>query len=383
LGEHCSFTIDREIVRTGPCAHDFSTNDFPTARLDLTLENFSLDCFYWVDSHSFYPDMFASQDLKDAMALGLQDVQYLPVDASGSAPLPRSKNYMIMHVTTVENITDREQSIYHDTTGNPERPIFIGAIAIKADADPKHDIFRDEYFSGFVFCTDALAVRVLQRQCSGIRFVDPWDQYNPIRFRSLRGTEEESRFADQKVSHAISKSIETGRVTDSHPYTGAGGIYTSYSGHIPDVQFAAVYVLMCPLRTTRANSNFLVRLKDESLCSDAGEIITSAELLNALERSSERDAVWTAIAKFQLHAKFPADILAARAYVWASNFAPGNFADVPANGPALEFVALSIMLVERACPGTLYLALRGNRLSIDHIRNAAEEGLGDATDIES
>ncbi len=312
------------------------------------------------------------------MALGSRDVQYVPVDASRSAPVPRSKNYMIMHVPAVENISAPDRSIYHGTAGTPERPILVGRIAIRHDADPKHDIFRDSFFPGFVFCTDELAVRVLQRQCSGIRFVDPWCIHEPLRFRSLGGIEEESRDAGREPSHCVSGGTEADRGADANnTHAGANGIYASYGDHIRGVQFAAVQIPMGPLATAKVNPANLVRLADESLRSGAGETITSAQLLDALDQSGERDAVWSAIAKFQLNPKQAADILAARAYVWANNFAPSNFADVPAGGPQLESVSKSIMLVELARPGTLYLALQGDRLSTAYIRMAAEEGLSD------
>ncbi|HTW35644.1 MAG TPA: hypothetical protein VMD53_13580 [Rhizomicrobium sp.] len=60
--------------------------------------------------------MLVSQDLRDAMALRPQDIEYLPVDASLSAPVPRAKNYMIMRVPVVENISDPDQSDYEPAT---------------------------------------------------------------------------------------------------------------------------------------------------------------------------------------------------------------------------------------------------------------------------
>jgi hypothetical protein len=106
-------------------------------------------------------------------------------------------------------------------------------------------------------------------------------------------------------------------------------------------------------------------------------------LLDAVDRSRDRDAVWSAITKLELNPEQAADVLGARAYVWAKSFAPANFADVPPSGPVLETVCHHIMQMEFTSPGTLYLALHGDRLSIDYIRGAAEEALSDAAIVES
>jgi hypothetical protein len=46
------------------------------------------------------------------MALGPSDIQYFDVDSSGSASLPRSKRYQLMHVPVAEDVTDPERSDY-------------------------------------------------------------------------------------------------------------------------------------------------------------------------------------------------------------------------------------------------------------------------------
>jgi hypothetical protein len=69
--------------------------------------------------------------------------------------------------------------------------LFPRRIAIRRDFEPKHEMFRDRFFSNYVFCTDELAVRILQEQCSGIRFIDPEYMDKTLRFRSLQGIEEE------------------------------------------------------------------------------------------------------------------------------------------------------------------------------------------------
>jgi hypothetical protein len=129
------------------------------------------------------------------------EAQYFPVDASLSAPLPRSKNYMIMRVPTVENVADLDKSDYEyrDIPGFGNS-LVVRSIAIRRDFEPEHEMFRDRFFSNYVFCTDKFAVRILQRRCTGMRFVDAPRKRKTLRFRSLRGIEEEGLDPDQEVS---------------------------------------------------------------------------------------------------------------------------------------------------------------------------------------
>ena len=199
LGEYCRFVNVDEMFHAWREAKEPTPSDFPTARLELTLENFSLDCFFWGANARAY--MLVSQDLRDA--IGPQGVQYLPVDASLSAPLPRSKNYMIMRVPVIENISDPNQSDYEirNIVGLPKNFISATRIAIRQDARPKREIFQDSFFPG-IFCTERLAARILQRRCAGVHFYDPeYLNTNPMRLRSLRGIEEETWDPVQEKFH--------------------------------------------------------------------------------------------------------------------------------------------------------------------------------------
>ncbi len=177
----------------------------------------------------------------------------------------------------------------------------------------------------------------------------------------------------------------------TQPNDGDGGsedreIYADYGNHVGGAQLASTAIPMGSLGITRAdpaNWENLTRLANGSLELSTGQIITAAALLSAVDQSRERDAVRSAIAKFQLNPSQAADVLAARAYVWSNSFAPMNFSDVPYGGPKLESVSSTIMLLERARPGTLYLALQGDRLSTTYLKMAAQEGLSDAAILES
>jgi hypothetical protein len=115
---------------------------------------------------------------------------------------------MIMRVPAVEDISDPDQSDYQirDIVGLPKDAKFPTRIAIREDAEPKHEVFRDSFF-GYVFCTERLAIRVLQQRCTGMRFFDPGYLDNPMRIRTLRGIEEETWDPAQEKSHT--KLVQT------------------------------------------------------------------------------------------------------------------------------------------------------------------------------
>jgi hypothetical protein len=189
------------MIRARSGSQSFSPIDFPTARLEIAIEEFSLDCFCW---ESYF---LVSQDLRKAIALNTADVQYFPVDASLSAPLPRSKNYMIMRVPVCEDMSDVDRSdYYYLTTRGLEGVMLTRHIAIKHGFEPKHEMFLDHFFGNRIFCTDKFAVRILQSRCTGIRFLNLGryrSRYlgSKTRFRSLRGLEEETRDRNHKWSH--------------------------------------------------------------------------------------------------------------------------------------------------------------------------------------
>jgi hypothetical protein len=173
---------------------------------------------------------------------------------------------------------------------------------------------------------------------------------------------------------------------EDNPQMDEDGIYAEYGNHIGGVQLASASIPMGSIGIAGANpANWRnqVRLANGSLELGSGQIIAAAELLSAIDQSRERNAVRSAMTKFGLNPAHAADVLAARAYVWARTAAPWNFPDVPTSGAKLESVSRSIMQVELARPGTLYLALQGDRLSTAYLNSAAQEGMSDAAVLES
>ena len=163
------------------------------------------------------------------------------------------------------------------------------------------------------------------------------------------------------------------------------GVYASYSHYIGGRRLAAAIPMdglgiIAPNPADWAN---VTRLADGALELSSGQIIVAAALLAAMDAHTERAAVSDAIGKFDLDPTSAADVLAARAYVWAQHFAPWNYFAVPASGPQLEAVSQSIMALELARPGTLYLALQGDETSGKFVNSAVEDGLQGGAIFES
>jgi hypothetical protein len=191
MNMHCAFSNNSEMFWAHLAAGELAKNGLPTAKLELTLESFDVDCF------TIGRFRLVSERMRSAMALGPTDVQYFDIDSSRSARLPQSKNYHIMHVPVTEAVSDPENSDYtshHWSDGSVTNGSPI-AVAFRPDAQPKHEILYDRFFK-VIYCSDEFALRVLRAGCSGIRF------FNPARpvggdagaFRTLRGVEQELKW---------------------------------------------------------------------------------------------------------------------------------------------------------------------------------------------
>ena len=190
LIEHCRFSNHAEMSRSRLAGGEFAKDGLPTARLELTLESFDVDCFM----ESWFT--LVSEKMRSAMALDPTDVQYFEVDASRSARFPQSKHYQIMHIPVTEDVSDPNNSDYL-SDHHPDGTITGAslAVAFRRDAEPKHEIFYDRFFK-LLYCTDELALRVLRAGCSGMRLFDPTRPFGgPASvFRTIRGLEHEEKW---------------------------------------------------------------------------------------------------------------------------------------------------------------------------------------------
>lgn len=164
------------------------------------------------------------------------------------------------------------------------------------------------------------------------------------------------------------------------------GIYARYGPYIGGARLASASIAIDGLGIATADPADwadVTRLANGALKLGSGQIITAATLLTALDVHRERAAVRDALSKFEFDPTNAADVLAVRAYVWSQSYAPRNYFDVPYSGPQLESVSQSIMAVELARPGTLYLALQGDALSGKLINAAVEDGMQGGVIFES
>lgn len=187
LVSSCRFINSDEVFAAGMPPGRKRDTHFPVPQLELTLPDFCVDCFSW--------DTFVlvSARMRAVMALSPSEVEYFPIDASRSASAPRNMNYMIMNICVKDRVSYEGSATDFDSEQKFLASLIPGSNAIDVKAKPKNRIFHDEQFVGSIFCTDEFAVTVLGEHCSGIRFFDPRfnDPSAPMRFRTLRGVEEE------------------------------------------------------------------------------------------------------------------------------------------------------------------------------------------------
>lgn len=189
VGESC-FLINGEEVMSAGLSPGQWRDSYPTPIIEVTDPRFDVDCFV-LDAV-----LFVSEKLRQVMALEENSVQYFPVDDSRSVDEFRGKNISAMSIPVVEGVSQVEKRS-SGIAGFLYRP---GDVLSVATVSQK--LFYDDLFVGSLFCTDKLAYDVLAAGCTGIRFLHPEyaDFRSPMRFRTLRGLEEEGDWdQDNKV----------------------------------------------------------------------------------------------------------------------------------------------------------------------------------------
>jgi hypothetical protein len=194
----CRFCNSDEVFDAGMTVGRRRDTPFPVPQLELTLPDFSVDCFTW-DCRDL-----VSERMREAMALSPDDVEYFPVDTSRCAAVPRAMNYMVMNVVATDRVSYSRPAPASSNLQEFLLSSVPGPNAIDVTASPRHRLFVDEQFIASMYCTDELAMSVLSAGCTGVRFFDPRysDASAPMRFRTLRGVEEEGDWDPvNKVEH--------------------------------------------------------------------------------------------------------------------------------------------------------------------------------------
>jgi len=180
-----------------------NTDVVRSVELTVRRKDFGDDYFTWGGC------MFVSEKLRNVMALPASVVEFFEVDDSKSAALPRSKKYQMMLPLLEDDASDRARSRYGWQMIRPrgyataerrrvrpkkgDAPHYVYHIAIRPDFEPDCDLFYDSFFADTLFCTDALALRVLEAGCAGMSFVHPngYRKGRPRVRRTLDGVEED------------------------------------------------------------------------------------------------------------------------------------------------------------------------------------------------
>ena len=178
----------------------------PSPKLAITRNDFDFDFFV---VHLW---MFVSEHLMQVMDLNSSDYGFFDVDGRDSEPLPRSKNYKMMEIYASEDVTDPSGARFETYQPYPHSDPFteLRGVTIRPDASPKRPLFYDPNTEE-LFCTEALAIKVLKAGCTGLNFVEPseFKEEQPL-IRTLRGVE---RLMDldldtaEQITEFVHKSI--------------------------------------------------------------------------------------------------------------------------------------------------------------------------------
>lgn len=164
----------------------------PPVMLTITEPGFAPDYF----NNGFE---FVSARARAAMALGENDVQWLPVDASQSTEQARAQDYRVLHLVRTadpfdHDATDGEMTTYLRADGGTAQrwaPRHAGPndqwpkIAWRADFTPPAPLFRASP-TGVALATEAFAARVRDAGIRDITFLDMTNdgsRTEPVLFR--------------------------------------------------------------------------------------------------------------------------------------------------------------------------------------------------------
>ena len=176
------------------------TPSLPDGFLRLALE---LPDGVWDAPDYFERGMFSfvSAKFRDAVGALPTVLQYLPLDLRTGRERARKQDYNLLRVLARQPAMDCERSVYElGSVTPPGRPTtsfirFIHSYVLRDDLVPASEIFGDDIVPTSLLAVDALADRVMQAGCTGIRFDDPTTQgvlNGVIRYRTATGVAEKT-----------------------------------------------------------------------------------------------------------------------------------------------------------------------------------------------
>ena len=144
---------------------------------------------------------FVSAKFRDAVGAPPTVLHYLPLDLRTGRERARTQDYKLLRVTAHQPAMDCERSVYElGSVTPPGRPTtsfirFVNSYVLRDDLVPASEIFWDDVLLSSLLAVDALAERVMQAGCTGIRFRDPATRgvgNGVIRYRTATGIAEET-----------------------------------------------------------------------------------------------------------------------------------------------------------------------------------------------
>ena len=143
---------------------------------------------------------FVSWRFREAVGAMPDVVEYGRISLASGGPQSVAQDYRILRVLSSQPVMDLERSTYarRSHTRRDGRTFHwiadVDAYVPRADLVPETDIFWDRVFLVTLIAVDALAERVMQAGCTGIRFQDPTTRgvlNGVIRYRTATGVAEE------------------------------------------------------------------------------------------------------------------------------------------------------------------------------------------------
>ena len=143
---------------------------------------------------------FVSAKFRDAVGALPTVLQFLPLDLRAGRERARTQDYNLLRVLSHQPAMDCERSVYElGSVTPPGRPTtsfirFIHSYVLRDDLVPASEIFWDDVILSSLLAVDALAERVMQAGCTGIRFDDPTTRgvgNGLLRYRTATGVAEE------------------------------------------------------------------------------------------------------------------------------------------------------------------------------------------------
>lgn len=154
----------------------------PVPSLRLTHPDFAPNLLHW-GVH------YASAELREALGLGSEMVEYLPVDSSRSSGAARARDYMVMNVLHTREVIDLNR-VAHERVMSPVAPGRTEMREVTIIKPEQRPYWREDFVpdvplfhaahSPWIIATDAFAEQVLRSGVADVEFQDITSNYAQV-----------------------------------------------------------------------------------------------------------------------------------------------------------------------------------------------------------